>query len=296
MKPWDGICEFVAVAESESFTQASRRLGVSTAQTSRQITALESKLAVKLFYRTTRNVSLTQDGRVYYQHCRAILDALDTAKTAVTESHANPSGKISLTAPVAYGEDSIMPLINDFLIRYPAIDIKVELTNRQVDLVEERYDLAIRLGHLPSSSMFARRLSQRTLYTCAAPSYLAQRGYPTVLSQLSEHNCLLGTLEHWRFNEPSKGQSLHKINGNLRCNSGRSLLDAALKGIGIVQLPDYYVNHYLARGELEVILAPYQTGSEGIWAIYPQNRHLSEKIRLLLDFLQHALTSNIVPT
>ena len=296
MQPWDGICEFVAVAENQSFTKASQRLKVSTAQVSRQISQLENKLAVKLFYRSTRNVSLTEDGLIYYQHCRAILDALDTAETAVTESHAAPSGKISLSAPVAYGEDTIMPLINDFLMIYPAIDISVELTNRQVDLIDERYDLAIRLGHLPSSSLIARKLSQRRIITCAAPSYLSSHSTPTHIEQLTHHNCLLGTIDQWRFMVDGKSTTsdkFHKITGNMRCNSGRSLLDAALKGLGVVQLPDYYVNQYISRGQLVVILEQYQTNSEGIWAIYPQNRHLSQKISLLIDFLTKELTRTV---
>ena len=160
--------------------------------------------------------------------------------------------------------------------------------DQQIDLVEEGYDLAIRLGKLSDSSMMAKKLSKRTNYVCASPAYLNQHGIPHSLSELSKHSCLLGTLDYWRFRESDKEKSI-RVTGRLRYNSGQGLVDAALKGLGIVQLPDYYVEHYLQSGELVTILDNYQVPDEGIWAIYPQNRHLSPKIRLLVDYLAEQL-------
>lgn len=285
---WEGINEFVAVYESESFTQASRQLGCSTAQVSRQVGQLEKRLGSKLFYRTTRKVSATEAGQIFYQHCRQILDALDDAERVLTNLQASPRGKLKITAPVAYGESHIVPLLNNFMLRHPELELQCHLTNQTLDLVTEGYDLAIRLGRLGDSSMIARRLSSRRLYVCASPDYLARHGEPHTLSELSHHSCLQGTLDYWRF--CSKGQERNlRIHGRMRCNSGHALLDAALKGLGIVQLPDYYVDEALNKGQLVSLLNPFQTEDEGIWALYPQNRLLSPKVRLLVDYLVDSL-------
>lgn len=291
MFAWEGVTEFVAVAETESFTQAAKRLGISTAQVSRQISALEARLATKLFQRTTRKVSATEAGQIYFQHCRLVLDGLDDAERAITNLHSVPRGKLRITAPVIYGEKTIAPLVNDFVLRYPELEVQLNLTNRTLDLLAEGYDLAVRMGSLESSTLMARRLASRTQYVCASPQYLASRGSPHSLLELDNHNCLQGSQNHWRFQENNKARSL-KIKGNLSCGSGWALLDAALKGVGIVQLPDYYVQPYLESGRLVVLLAQHQQPEEGIWAVYPHNRHLSPKVRLLLDHLREGLSGS----
>jgi len=285
---WEGISEFVYVAENESFTQASKKMAISTAQVSRQISALEKRLNIKLFYRTTRKVSLTEEGSVFYQHCRSVLDGLEAAERAITNLQSKPQGKIKLSAPVTYGEQQILPLVNDFIKQYSDVEVTAYLSNQQIDLVEEGYDLAIRLGKLSDSSMMAKKLSKRTNYVCASPAYLNQHGIPHSLSELSKHSCLLGTLDYWRFRESDKEKSI-RVTGRLRYNSGQGLVDAALKGLGIIQLPDYYVEHHLQSGELITLLDNFQVPDEGIWAVYPQNRHLSPKIRLLVDYLAEQL-------
>ena len=292
---WEGISEFVQVAEAESFTQASKRLAISTAQVSRQVSALEQRLNIKLFYRTTRKVSLTEEGRVFYQHCRSVLDGLDAAERAVTNLQSHPQGKIKLTASVTYGEQQILPLVNDFVERYPDIDVTAYLSNQRVDLIDEGFDLAIRLGKLSDSSMMAKKLATRSNFVCASPAYLERHGMPHSLSELSQHNCLLGTLDYWRFHEPASGSSNNsgeknlRVKGRVRYNSGFALTDAALKGLGIVQLPDYYVEQHLQSGALVSLLDQYREADQGIWAVYPHNRQLSQKIRLLVDYLAEHL-------
>ncbi|TQV84348.1 LysR family transcriptional regulator [Aliikangiella coralliicola] len=281
---WEGISEFVKVAETESFTQAAKKLQISTAQVSRQVSALEQRLNVKLFYRTTRKVSLTEEGRVFYLHCRGVLEGLDEAERAITNLQTRPQGKIKLTAPVTYGEHRILPLVNNFIEEYSELEITAYLSNRQVDLVEEGYDLAIRLGKLNDSTMMAKKLAERVSHLCASPAYLNKYGKPQSLAELENHNCLLGTLDYWFFKESGKERKL-RVSGNLRCNSGLSLVDAALKGLGVVQLPDYYVQAYLKSGELVSLLDDHRAANEGVWAVYPNNRYLSPKIRLLIDFL-----------
>ncbi|MBN7770013.1 LysR family transcriptional regulator [Marinobacter daepoensis] len=288
MSSWEGVNELVAVVETGSFTRAARRLGVSTAQVSRQVSALESRLATKLLYRTTRRVSVTEAGQVYYQQCRQILDALEEAERSMTDRQGVPRGRLRLTAPVTYGETTIAPLVNDFVSQFPELEVEMRLTNQKLDLVADGYDLAIRLGKLEDSSMIARRLASRSLYVCASPAYLSAHGTPHALSELDHHNCLLGNLDYWRFQDNGKPRNI-RVKGSLRCDSGRVLMDAALKGIGIVQLPDYYVQPALDSGDLIPLLAHYREDDDGIWAVYPHNRHLSPKVRLLLDFFSASL-------
>lgn len=285
----DGISEFVFVAEYESFTRAAKELGISIAQVSRQVSALERRLNIKLFYRTTRKISLTEEGKVFYEHCRAILDRLQSAQQAVSDLQSKPQGKIKLTAPVTYGEQQLLPLINDFMLQYPEIEVQAFLTNQKVDLVEGSYDLAIRIGRLSDSTLMAKKLSYRTNYVCAAPSYINKFGAPKSLNDLNQHNCLLGSLDFWHFKEGSKDRNT-RVSGTVQYNSGYGLVDAALKGIGIVQLPDYYVQKYLDSGELVSLLDDYREPEEGIWAVYPQNKHLSPKIKVLLQYLQQQLS------
>ena len=289
---WDGISEFVYVAEYESFTRAAKELGVSTAQVSRQISALEKRLNIKLLYRTTRKVSLTEEGRVFYQHCRGVLDGLDAAEQAVSNLQSKPQGRIKLTAPVTYGEQQLLPLVNNFMVQYSDIEVTAFLSNQKIDLIDGGYDLAIRIGKLSDSTMMAKKLSHRTNFVCAAPDYLKKYGIPHSLTELNQHNCLLGTRDYWHFIEDGKNADKEKnlrVFGSVQYNSGHSLVDAALKGLGIVQLPDYYVQKHLASGALVSVLDKYREPEESIWAVYPHNRHLSPKIRLLVDYLAEHL-------
>lgn len=289
---WDGVSEFVYVAEYESFTRAAKELALSTAQVSRQVSALETRLNTKLLYRTTRKVSLTEEGRLFYQHCRAVLDGLDAAEQAVSNFQSKPQGRIKLTAPVTYGEQQLLPLINDFMVQYSDIEVTAFLSNQKIDLVEGGYDLAIRIGKLSDSTMMAKKLSHRTNFVCAAPAYLAKHGTPHTLQELSQHNCLLGTRDYWHFIDTAHRANKEinlRVSGSVRYNSGHSLVDAALKGLGIVQLPDYYVQKHRTTGALVSLLDDFREPEESIWAIYPHNRHLSPKIRLLFDYLAERL-------
>lgn len=284
MTIWDGINEFVCVVETESFTAAAKRLEVSVAHISRQVNQLEDRLGAKLLYRTTRKLRLTEVGEVYYQHARKILDDMQAAERAVMEMEGKPTGKLRITAPVYYGEYFLAPLVNDFLLQYPQLDLELKLTNETVDLVKDGYDLAIRLGTLDSSSLMCRKLARRTQYLCASPAYLATHGTPQTLADLANHRCLGGSLDHWRFLENGKLRNW-RVGSAWSCNSGLALKDAALKGLGIVQLPDYYVQEALAQGSLISLLESHRLPDDGVWVVYPQNRHLSPKVRLLVDFL-----------
>lgn len=285
---FDGISEFVYVAETTSFTQAAKKLNISTAHVSRRVTALEQRLNVKLLYRTTRKVSLTQEGQLFYQHCRSVLDGIEEAERVVTNLQQKPQGHIKLTAPVTYGEQKILPLVNDFIQQHSEVQVSAYLSNQKVDMVEQGFDLAIRLGKLADSTLMAKKLGSRTNYLCASPQYLEKYGMPHSLSELNDHSCLLGTLDYWRFKVAGKEKTI-KVKGSLRYNNGTGLTDAALKGLGIVQLPDYYVKDFIAQGKLLPLLSQFQEADEGIWAVYPHNRQLSPKIRALVDYLSKHL-------
>ncbi|MBE4593072.1 LysR family transcriptional regulator [Vibrio navarrensis] len=294
MASWEGVSEFVAVAETGSFTQAAKRLVTSVANVSRRIALLEERLGVKLLLRTTRKVSLTEAGQVYYQQCRALLEGLEQAELTVTQMQQTPRGKLKVTAPVTYGEQKIAPLLNDFLLQHPKLELELVLTNQKLDLIEQGVDVAVRLGQLDDSSFIARRLSNRHLYVCATPDYLAQCGTPHTLSELTKHSCLVGTYDHWRFKENQQSRSI-RVKGRLSCSSGVVLLDAVIKGMGLAQLPDYYVEEYLLSGRLVEVLPSYRDDREGVWALYPQNRHLSPKVRLLVDYLAQHLSAPAMP-
>lgn len=203
MARWDGIEECVAVAETRSFTRAAERLGSSVANISRQISRLEDRLDVQLFQRTTRSVTLTDDGRIYYNHCRALLDGLVEAEQAIGERLSEPTGRLRITAPLSYGERFIAPLIAGFTMHYPRLEIDLQLTNQRLDLIESGIDMAIRVGVLEDERLVARPLAHRAQFVCASPDYLARFGQPHTLAELKNHSCLLGTLDHWRFTDRS---------------------------------------------------------------------------------------------
>lgn len=208
MTGWQGVSEFLAVVETASFTKAAKRLGTSTAHISRQVAMLEERLNTRLLFRTTRKVSTTEEGDIYYQHCRSLADGLREAESAVTQLHETPNGHIKLTAPVTYGEKVVMPLLLDFMSLYPEIQIDVDLTNATLDLVDSACDVALRLGRLTDSSMVCKRLATRRLIVCGALDYLSKFGTPHTLSELSQHNCLRGQHDYWRFREEGKERSI----------------------------------------------------------------------------------------
>lgn len=288
---WEGIDEFVAVAEQGHFSAAALELGMSSSQVSRQVASLEERLQTRLFYRSTRKVSLTEAGHTFLQHCRRLHDGREEAMRAVQDLTSEPKGLLRMTCAVAYGERFIVPLVTDYMARYPQLEVDIELTNRTLDLVNEGLDLAIRLGRLQASRLVASRLAPRRMYLCAAPSYLERYGRPHSLSELARHNCLIGSSDQWVMQVDGREQSI-RVQGNWRCNSGQAVLDAAIKGMGLCQLPDYYVTEHLRSGALVSLLDAHQPPNTAVWALYPQQRHLSPKVRGLIEHLRQGLAPN----
>lgn len=284
MAGWQGVSEFVAVAEVNSFTAAAKKLGTSVVQVSRKVSALEQRLDVKLLHRTTRNVALTEAGQLYFDQCKQLVEGLEEAELAVMQMQREPKGLLRVTAPVTFGEQHIAPLAHEFLKHYPQVSLDLNLTNQTLDLVDNGIDIAIRLGRLKDSSLIAKRLGDRQLYVCASPDYLAQHGTPEHLDDLAAHQCLISAMDYWRFREQGNERSL-RVSGRIRCNSGLALLNACKAGLGLVQLPDYYVQESLHSGELVEVLANYRDTREGIWAVFTPNRNLSAKARAFVEFL-----------
>jgi DNA-binding transcriptional LysR family regulator len=288
MDNWLGINEFVAVVETQSFTKAAQQLNTSVAQVSRKVASLEKRLASKLLLRTTRKITVTEAGLHYFQHCQGLVEGLKQAELALSALSQVPKGVLKVTAPITFGEQVIAPLLNEFMQAYPDLKLQLILSNQTLDLVTENIDLAIRIGHLEDSTMIAKKLTQRQLHVCAAPSYIEKHGLPFSLSELENHNCLVGSSPLWGFNEQGKERNM-RINGSINCNSGFALLDAAIRGIGLIQLPDYYVEQALNKGQLIECLTAYRAPLQAISAVYPNNRYLSVKIKLLLGFLDQKL-------
>lgn len=290
MSRWDGIDEFTAVAEQASFSAAARRLGLSTSAVSREIARLEDRLQTRLLHRTTRRVELTDAGRDFLARCRRLIDERDEALAAVQPDDQAPRGLLRMTCSVSYGERFIAPAVNAFARQNPELRIKLDLDNRLRDLVGDGYDLAVRFGHLTDSRLMARRLASRRLILCASPDYLARRGAPRDLSEIASHDGLIGSSEHWRFTEAGREVSL-RPSGRWRCNSGAAVLDAALQGLGLCQLPDFYVADALASGTLVSLLDEARPPDEGVWAVHPHPRHVPPKVRAMIDWLHDSLAN-----
>lgn len=289
MNRWLGIDEFIAVGEQGSFTRAATQLNVSVAHISRQVTGLEQRLNTQLLTRTTRKVVLTKEGEAFLHQTKHLQHAMDEATALLAEQQSTPKGKIKLTAPVMYGENFVMPAVHDFMQQHSDIEVEMALSNEQENLLEGGFDLAIRLGHLKDSSLKARRLSSRHFVMCCSTSYLSRFGQPHTLAELSEHHCLVGNSHYWRVNEQGRDKHI-KIAGRLNCNSGWALADAAKKGLGIVQLPNYYIEGDLKEGCLVPILTRYQPKPEGVWGVYPPRQFVATNVKALLDHMVSALS------
>lgn len=294
MHPWEGVEAFIEVVRQGSFAGAARRLSVSSSHVSRQVAALEQRLNTTLMYRTTRRLRLTEAGRLYYQQCDALIDGFRDADSAVRDFEARPRGEIALTCATTFGERFVAPLINDLLAQHPLLSLRLYFTNRQADLLEEGFDIGIRLGTLEDSSMIARRLADRREYVVGSVDYFQRHPQPHTLSELRHHRCLHGSRDRWRFAVDGVAREV-TVKGPWQGNSGPALLDATLKGLGLAQLPDYYVEQHLATGKLISVLDNYRHGDTGVWAVTPHHRHRSPRVRLVIDYLAEHLVSRLPP-
>ena len=280
---------YAAVVSAGSFTAAAERLGISKALASKYVGQLENHLGVRLLNRTTRRLSTTEAGRAYFERCLQLLDEFDELEAAIRDQQASPRGKLLVAAPVTFGESYLTPMVADYLQQYPGVSIELVLADRYVNIVDEGFDLAIRIGDLADSSLFARRLARTRGVACATPKYLAEAGMPTHPSELASHACILDTnfdnAEKWPFVE--NGKSFHvSVNGPFRVNNAVAVREMLLAGRGIALCPDYVIADALGDGRLQPVLSEFAALSYGIHAVYPHSRYLAAKVRGFIEFLQ----------
>jgi DNA-binding transcriptional LysR family regulator len=280
---------FVKVVDAASFTAAARHFGMSPAMVSRHVQTLEERLGVRLLNRTTRHVSATEVGQNYYERCQRILSELEEADRAASDLQAAPRGLLRITASVSFGIHHLAPAIADYLSTYPDVSIELSLDDPYVDLLEQRFDLAIRLGRLADSSLMARKLCAVETILCASPAYLKMHGAPRTPHDLARHNCLVYTYaipqSIWRFADQTAGEEVVHISGRFLSNSGDTLLTLALKDAGVILAPDYIVENEVRAGRLIRLLPEYATLETPVHAVYPHSRYLSAKTRTFIDFL-----------
>ncbi len=281
---------FTQVVEAGSFSAAGRGLGLAPSSVSRQIADLEDELGARLFHRTTRRLSLTEAGQVFYARAGKILVDLEEAKLAVAQPGGAPSGVLRLTVPGSLGRLHLVPAIADFQQGHPAVKVGLVVTDRLVDLVEEGFDLAIRVGRQRDSSLVARRIGTSRRLVCAAPSYLAKVGTPQKPADLVRHDCLTFRSHPganlWRFRGPDGVREV-RASGALFANDGETLVSAAVAGLGLVLVPEGLVGPDLRAGRLQEVLTQYRASPDAtpLYALYPHRRHLPAKVRAIVDFL-----------
>ena len=279
---------FVQVAASGSFTAAARRLRRSKSLVSRQIAALEGEVGTRLFHRTTRALSLTEEGKAYHERISRILGELDEANLSISRLRETPRGRLRLNAPMSFGFLHLAAAVPDFLARHPEVELDVTMNDRYVDLVEEGFDVAIRLGRLADSSLVARKVAPMRRVICASPGYLDRPGPPPGPEGLRPDRRPAYTLNpparEWRFVDGSRPIAV-AIEGPLRANNGDILRTAAIRGLGIASLPSFIVGNDLRVGALISILEPFIVQDAGVYAVYPHSRHLSPKVRAFVDFM-----------
>lgn len=287
----DTMRAFMAVAHEGSFTAAGRRLGLSTKLVSKYVAQLEAKLSTQLFNRTTRSVSLTDVGIAYLERCRPIVEQIDELEDLVQERQSALAGPIRITAPTGFGSINLTQALASFLRAHPKVDIDLKLSDSRVALVEEGFDLAIRIGVLRDSTLIARKLSDMPLIVCASPDYLAERGRPGDPMALATHNCLIdenpADATAWRFRAGTR-DIVVKVAGMFHANAPAAIANMAIAGLGIARCPHYVIARSLEEGTLEHLFQDYETENFGLYALYPPNRHLTTRVRALIDFLaQH---------
>jgi DNA-binding transcriptional LysR family regulator len=283
----DEINAFTAVADARSFTQGARRLGVSSAQVSKLVARLENRLGARLLNRTTRDVSLTDTGRAYLDRARDLIEAFETLETSVRDQ-GGPRGLLRISAPVSFGATQLQPALLEFATAYPEVGVEVSFTDRTVNLVDEGFDVAVRIGRLADSSLVARKLAAVRLVTCASPDYLRTHGEPQHPSELANHQAVLDLNvrdpHSWAFGTGAALMDV-RVNGRLRFSSPDVCLAAAKAGFGIARAPAFVAMTHLARGDLATVLCPFEPDPIHVYAIYPHGRHLAAKVRVFVDFL-----------
>ncbi len=289
MDKFESLRAFTQVVNAGGFAAAAREMGLSRSQVNKLVIALENELGVQLLHRSTRVVTPTETGLAFHQQCVEILASLEEAERSITQLQSEPRGRLRINAPMSFGTMHLAPAVADFLVQYPDLEVQLTLNDRFVDPIEEGFDVTVRIAKLQeSASLIVHPLVSVQQVLCAAPSYLATHGTPVHLDELRSHSCLhygqLAVEDQWTL-MGVEGEQKISVNGVLCSNNGEVLRDAAVRGLGITLLPMFIVGQELQQGTLQQVLPDYEPPDLSIAVIYPVNRHLSTKVRLLTDFL-----------
>jgi DNA-binding transcriptional LysR family regulator len=296
MNRLDAMYLFVRVAELGSFSAAAQRLDVARSVVTRQIAALEEHLGAKLMVRSTRRLALTSAGTAYLEKCRVILDMVEAAEADVMEERLTPRGTLRIGLPLSYGLKRLAPLLLDFSQRYREVGLEMDFTDRQLNLIEEGFDLSIRITSRLDPGEIVRRLGNCRLLVLASPAYLARHGRPQRPAELAEHECMSYSAQVsnqvWSFSVDGRVEQF-PVSSRIKANNGDALADAAARGLGITVQPDFIAAEYLAAGTLETLLDDFAPPELGIYAVLPSNRYIPHRVRVLIDFLSGALSATL---
>jgi DNA-binding transcriptional LysR family regulator len=293
----ESMTAFVCVARAGGFSAASRELGIPLATLSRRVAELESALGVRLLHRSTRQVVVTDAGRVFFAACQRALDDLRDAEDAVKSEYRTPRGDLMITAPIAFGRLHLQPVALDFLAAHPQINLRLQLTDKVLNIADEHIDLALRIAHLPDSSLTARTLGSTRLVVCGSPAYLKAHGAPVRPEDLMQHDCIawatLGPRDTWWFRSDSATAKQTPIRTRLATTLAESALDAAVAGIGLVQTTSYQASQAIAAGRLVVLLRKFECATTPVSLVYVRDRLVPLKLRAFIDFVAPRLTDRL---
>jgi len=290
MDKFKELTTFVEVAQRGSLSAAAREEGITPAMVGRRIDQLEERLGVKLFKRSTRKVTLTPEGTTFYDDCHRVLEELRGAEDSLTVGAKSASGRLIVTAPTSFGRKHIAPHLAGFIAEHPNLALTLHLSERLVDLKNERFDLAIRIADMKSADLIAAKLARNHRVVCGAPAYFKRAGKPRVLADLARHNCLVtstedGASDSWSFQEKGKPVAM-KVAGNLQCNDGEVLTRWAIAGEGLAWRSAWEVSEEVKRGRLTTVLDEYAVPGNNVYAVYAERRLLPAKVKFFIEFLR----------
>lgn len=280
---------FIAVMETGSFVGAAERLGTSSGQASKLVSRLEAELGVRLLNRTTRAVSPTEAGQAYYGRLRPLLEELDSLDLSIRNISQAPRGRLRVTAPLTFGTTELTPALNDFVGRYPEIELDVSFSDRVVNLVDEGFDMAIRVGRPSDSSLIIRKLCEVRIFVVGSSDYLDRHGSPERPEDVAQHHCIIDTNfrdpNRWPFKDIEGGERALPVSGRIHYSNAEACLRAAEAGLGLACVPGFVAGEAIRSGKVIRLLKPFETEPYGVHALYPHSRHLAAKVRVLVDFL-----------
>lgn len=284
----DGMAVFVAVINAGSFTAAAQSLRHSTSYVSKQITRLEKRLGSRLLNRTTRTISLTDAGRAYFERCSQILIDAENAERSINQLQETPSGLLRINAPVSFGSRHLLDVFSQFMQRYPGVKLEVEFNDRIIDVVDEGYDVVIRVGEIKDSNLVARKITSSKSVMLASPDYIRRKGCPQRAEDLTQHDCiaysLLPTPTQWHFYKDGVRTSI-TVDPRAMCNNAALEVALLVQGIGITRMPLFTCEQEVAKGELQIILEDYEQPRLDVYAVYPHRQYLTAKVRVFVDFV-----------